>query len=267
MLQALYRPFCRLIVGTVLTGTALAGCSNPFHDDDESDALTPPALGICRVLAAADLEKPTNVSAHIPCSEDHTAQTFATGELPASTGAGYGDRRHGKYVHATCQKAFRTFLGADESLAMRSQLSWAWFRPSELGWDRGARWYRCDVVGGPADATRLRNLPTDAQGLFAKDQPDAWLTCAFGESVATSTKIPCTEKHTWRAVTTIKVGEPEDPYPGDRIVQVRSRDYCQDSVGGWLGYPPEYDFGYTWFREDRWAAGNRRSICWSKTTK
>ena len=31
---------------------------------------------------------------------------------------------------------------------MRTVLSWAWFRPSEEAWDQGARWYRCDVVGG-----------------------------------------------------------------------------------------------------------------------
>lgn len=257
------RPLWVLVISTLL----VAGCSNPFHTDDESDRATPPAVGVCRDLRAGDLEAPSNVSPIVPCTEDHTAQTFTIGELPASTGSAYGDSRHGKYVHGVCQKAFRAFLGADESQAIRSQLSWAWFRPSELGWDRGARWFRCDVVGGPADASRLRDLPTQAKGLFAQEEPDAWLTCALGETVARSTKVPCTSKHTWRAVTTIKVGQPDDPYPGDRVVQVRSRDYCQDSVGGWLGYPPEYDFGYTWFREDRWAAGNRRSICWAKTAK
>lgn len=245
----------------------LAGCSNPLHSDDESDLTTPPEVGACRDLQADDLVEPTNRSPVVPCTEDHTAQTFTTGDLPTSTGPSYRDSGHGKYVHGVCQKAFRTFLGADESKVMRSQLSWAWFRPSERGWERGARWYRCDLVGGPADATRLRDLPQDAEGMFAEQPPDAWMTCALGETVSTSTKIPCTSEHTWRAVTTIKVGQPDDPYPGDRIVQVRSRDFCQDSVGGWLGYPPEYDFGYTWFRADRWAAGNRRSICWAKTTK
>ena len=44
---------------------------------------------------------------------------------------------------------------------MRVQLSWAWFRPSERGWDKGARWYRCDLVGGPANADVVRR-PADA---------------------------------------------------------------------------------------------------------
>ena len=79
-------------------------------------------------------------------------------------------------------------------------------------------------------------------------------------------KIPCTEPHDWRAVTTIKLGESNDPYPGDRASQIRTRDFCSDSVGAWLGYPVTYDYGYTWFQEPEWLGGNRRSVCWAKTT-
>ena len=77
--------------------------------------------------------------------------------------------------------------------------------------------------------------------------------------------MPCSQPHDWRAVTTIKVGQPADPYPGDRIVQVRSRDRCSDWVGAWMHYPPDYDFGYTWFHEAEWETGNRRSVCWART--
>ncbi|RNL64975.1 hypothetical protein EFK50_03075 [Nocardioides marmoriginsengisoli] len=253
-----------VVVGVIAGGLLLSACGD---SDDDSDKLTPPKLGACRDLTAKDLTSPSNATEPVACSKDHTAQTFAIGDLPKSTGSSYSDKRHGKFVYDTCQKAFREFLGADESLAMRSQLSWAWFRPSERGWDRGARWYRCDLVGGPADARKLRDLPETSKGLLATENPDAWLTCADGPTVADSVKVPCTEKHTWRAVTTIKVGQPGDPYPGDRIVQVRSRDFCQESVGGWMHYPPNYDFGYTWYREDRWTVGNRRSVCWAKTDR
>jgi hypothetical protein len=84
--------------------------------------------------------------------------------------------------------------------------------------------------------------------------------------VADSEKIPCSEEHTWRAVTTIVLGEPDEEYPGDKVVAARTRDYCSDSVGAWLNYPVDYDYGYTWFHEAEWKAGNRRSICWAKTT-
>jgi hypothetical protein len=36
-------------------------------------------------------------------------------------------------------------------------------------------------------------------------------------------------------------------------------------VGAWLNYPVDYDYGYTYFHEAEWKAGNRRSICWAKT--
>ena len=68
-------------------------------------------------------------------------------------------------------------------------------------------------------------------------------------------------------MTTIKLGEPEDDYPGDRLVEVQTRDFCDKSVGAVLGYPVTYDFAYTWFHEAEWEVGNRRSICWAKTDR
>ena len=78
-------------------------------------------------------------------------------------------------------------------------------------------------------------------------------------------KVPCSEKHDWRAVTTIVLGSQTDPYPGDRVVQSRTRDFCSKSVGAWLDYPVDYDFGYSWFHAPEWEAGNRRSVCWART--
>lgn len=88
-----------------------------------------------------------------------------------------------------------------------------------------------------------------------------------GATVAGSQKVPCSETHGWRAVTTIKLGEPGDSWSGERLVQVRTRDYCSDSVGAWMNYPVDYEFGYTTFHQAEWKAGNRRSICWARTPK
>ena len=32
-----------------------------------------------------------------------------------------------------------------------------------------------------------------------------------------------------------------------------------------MNYPVDYEFGYTWFHEAEWKAGNRRSVCWART--
>ena len=112
---------------------------------------------------------PSNATKTVDCAEPHTAETFAVGELPESLeDAGYDDREVGAFAYETCSKKFMAFLGADESLVMRTVVSWAWFRPSEKAWDDGARWYRCDVVGGGDDSTSYVDLPDDRQGPAAQ---------------------------------------------------------------------------------------------------
>lgn len=251
----------------------LAGCSSDQGgntDPEQVDSVAAPELGSCRLLTPADVAMPSNATRTVACDQRHTAETFAVGELPPElAGAAYDAKEVSTFAYQTCSTSLQEFLGADESLAMRSVVSWAWFRPSQEAWDQGARWYRCDAVGGGDQSRSYVALPTTARGLMGAraEKRDRWTVCADGPSVNASPKVPCTREHTWRAVGTIKVGAPADPYPGDQLVQVTSRDFCSDYVGAWLGYPDEYDYGYTWFHQAEWDAGNRRSVCWAKTTQ
>jgi hypothetical protein len=234
--------------------------------EPEDVSVQPPAVGACRLLTTADIRATSNDSPVVDCSDKHTAETFAVGEFPDEVaGKTLDDPALGAHVFDTCEQKFRRFLGGDESLVMRTTVTWAWFRPDDEAWDAGARWWRCDVVGGGGESTALVRLPRTAKRMLLGMPEDRWLVCVDGPTVAESEKIPCSRKHTWRAVTTIKLGDPGDPYPGDRVVEVRTRDFCSDSVGAWLNYPVEYDYGYTWFHEAEWKAGNRRSICWART--
>src|SRR3546814_3395237 len=61
----------------------------------------------------------------------------------------------------------------------------------------------CDVVSGGDQAKAYVNLPTTAKGLLGSGKPqDKWMVCAQGASVAGSVKVPCSQEHQWRAVTT-----------------------------------------------------------------
>lgn len=256
-----------LAVGALLV---LGACSSDSQgsnaDPVQVDAVEEPELGACRVLTPDDVALPSNATRTVDCSESHTAETYAVGQLPASLeDADRDDPEVGAWAYQACSKKLMAFIGADESLVMRTVVSWAWFRPSEKAWNEGARWYRCDIVGGGEQSEEYVDLPKTAKGLLRGKPDDRWMVCVAGESVTGSAKIPCTKEHDWRAVTTIKLGEPDDAYPGDRLVQVRTRDYCSQSVGAWAGYPVNYDFGYTWFHEAEWEAGNRRSVCWART--
>lgn len=261
-----------IVLLTAVLLTVLSACGGADAggrvDPEQVDAVEPPELGACRLLTPEDVAEPSNATRTVDCSRRHTAQTYAVGEVPPEVAeAGYGSREVGAFAYETCSTKMRAFLGADESQAMRTILSWAWFRPTEDAWEEGARWYRCDLVGGVAQSRELVALPETAKGLLQGRPEDRWLVCAVGRTIPESTKVPCSSQHDWRAVTTIKLGEPEDPYPGDRVVEVRTRDYCSDSVGAWLNYPIDYDYGYTMFHEAEWKAGNRRSICWAKTSQ
>ena len=263
------RHLVAVAAGALLSSVVLSACSGQDQgsnvDPDQVDTMTAPAAGACRLLTPGDLEQVSNASATVECSQPHTAETFEVGELPASfADAEYDAPELATIAYERCGKGFMEFLGADESLAMRTVLSWVMFRPSQEAWGDGARWYRCDIVGGIATSPQLVALPDTAADLLTEPD-DAWLACVKGRSVNDEPRVPCTEDHTYRAVTTIKLGKPEDPYPGDDDVESRTRAFCSDSVAAWLGYPVTYSFGYTWFLEPEWEAGNRRSVCWAKT--
>ncbi|GAB3763997.1 hypothetical protein FB382_001051 [Nocardioides ginsengisegetis] len=248
----------------------LAACSSDDQgsntDPSQVDAIDAPELGACRLLTPDDVAMASNATRTVDCTEKHTAETFAVGDLPQSFDhADVDDKELGAWAYRTCSEKFQRFLGADESLVMRTVVSWAWFRPSEKAWSAGARWYRCDAVGGGEQSTSYVALPQTAKGLLLGVPDDKWMVCASGPTVSGSVKIPCSHHHDWRAVTTIKLGESGDDYPGDRLVEVKTRDYCSGSVAAWLSYPVDYDFGYTYFHEAEWSAGNRRSVCWAKT--
>ena len=228
--------------------------------------MTVPEVGACRNLTAADIEATTNATALTDCADPHNAQTYASGRLPARfADASYDDGAVADWAYSTCTSGLERHLGADESLVMRTILTWVWFRPSSSAWSQGARWYRCDLIGG--QAPDYIDLPTSTAGLLRGHAiDDQWLACARGDSVDGGTRVPCSQPHDWRAVSTIKVGEPGDPYPGDDQVKAKTDSYCRDSVSASLGYPDTYDYGYTWFGAQEWAAGNRRSVCWARTS-
>jgi hypothetical protein len=254
----------RVVALLATAALTLSGCF--WTSGDDSASTTAPDIGACRVLTPGDVTQPSNDTAPEDCSRPHTAQTYAVDSLPAQYAhASYDDADVAAYAYRVCTQQFMDFTGADESLAMRTILGWAWFRPSPSAWQDGARWYRCDVIGGGAQSTRFINLPATTQDLLAGRPKDAWLVCAQGATVDGSVKVPCTQKHDWRAVTTIVLGDASAQYPGDGAVQARTKDFCSKSVGAWLDYPVDYDFGYSWFQEPEWDAGNRRSVCWART--
>ena len=130
------------------------------NDPGLLDSVEPPELG--PAACSRRRTSPSRATRPRPstATEKHTAETFAIGDLPRELqDEDYESAKLGAFAYETCGSKFETFLGADESLVMRTVVSWAWFSPSEKAWDKGARWYRCDVVGGGEQSKRFVDLP------------------------------------------------------------------------------------------------------------
>lgn len=259
-----------VVAAVASLATLVSACSAAEQggnaDPDQVDTTALPKVGVCRDLTPADVALPANATAGVACTKPHTAETFLAVELPAALDdAEYDDPAVAKETYTTCAKGFAAFVGADESLVLRTTVTWASFRPSKKAWGKGARWVRCDALGGDATPTTYRRLPTTAKGLLAGRPDERWLSCARGETVGSGEKVPCSQKHDWRAVTTVKIGQPGDAYPGDRVMQSRTRAFCSQSVKAWLNYPAEYEYGFTFFHRAEWDVGNRRSVCWARS--
>ena len=160
------------VLAAALLALALTACEDDLPasvDPAQVDAVEAPELGACRDLTTDDIAQPSNATRVVDCNDDHTAMTYAVGSLPEELhDADYDADELGAFAFAECSKRFVKLLGADESLAMRTVLTWAWFRPSEEAWDQGARWYRCDVVGGGGQTKELLDLPADVKGLMQR---------------------------------------------------------------------------------------------------
>jgi hypothetical protein len=261
----------RLLALVVLLLTGLLGACDAKDVKDVVPGGKPadvsaPDNGLCRDLDADAVKALSDDTDPVGCSEEHTAETFYVGSFDetATEDTKYDDPQLARTVSSTCRDRFRRFTGATDSLALRTVVTWAWWRPSEEAWKDGARWYRCDVIARSA-GDELAYLPRTAKGLLLGIPKDTWMVCADGAKVADAPRVACTEKHTWRAVSAVSIGKKADRWPGSRLVEVRSRDFCSDWVGAWTNYSLDYDYGYTWFGKDDWASGNRLSVCWART--
>jgi len=240
-------------------GSVVPGAKDPAD-------LKAPDNGLCRDLDAEAVESGTDDTEPVACTKAHTAETFYVGEFDADAtkDTEADDPALAKEVATRCGGQFRKFTGATESLALRTVVSWAWWRPSDDAWEQGARWYRCDVIAR-STSSELAPLPRTAKGLLLGIPAATWMVCADGATVADAPRVACTEKHTWRAVSAVSIGKKRDRWPGSRLVEIRSRDFCSDWVGAWTNYSLDYEYAYTWFGKDDWDSGNRMSVCWART--
>lgn len=235
-------------------------------DDDpgrgsESVSVATPSVGSCRELVQSDLPKESNDSEAVDCSQTHNAETFLVGSFAGSSVTDTADQAAmDRHVSTSCRKGLADYVGASESVVLRSFITWIYFRPSDAQWRDGARWYRCDVVRGRAGAEGLEPLPVTMRSFLSTRRGDDWALCIRG-AFDKLDRIPCSMSHTWRASSTAPLGEPEEAYPGNGELVKKASARC-----GVVASPTTKNFTYP-DTKAAWDNGLRHATCFTRTGK
>ncbi|MBW9206431.1 septum formation family protein [Mumia sp. zg.B17] len=233
-------------------------------------AVVLPKIGECRKPGPVDaaLRVSDDDVAPVSCS-GATSVTYLVRSMPTavrSAVTAYDTTRILGSARGICEKAVIAHLGADQSTFKRSQFDFIVGVPSAAQTAAGAGWMRCDLVL-PASPTRLAAVPGKTKGALKGRASSRYMQCVRGDiRVATGT-VPCTTKHQWRGVDSVKLGAPKAKYPGAKKVQATMRDRCPAGVRRYLDTRGSFDYGYISPSRTAWQRGERWGVCFAKTRK
>ncbi len=279
--MSLPSPRVRVAVVAVLLG--LAGCSSPTETptaDPSTPSSSPPSTtaapavvpkapeeGACYRLGLDQLAKPTNRSKPVACTGEHTAQTIHVGRLKTVVDGhalAVDSDAVQEQLATTCPQALADYVGGTEQERALSRLEVVWFSPTLGQADRGANWFRCDVVGFGTGNTLL-DLPPSAGLEQALDQPegrDRFGLCGTAEPGEEDfVRVVCARPHTWRAIATIPMGTTK--YPGVDVARDFGDDACRTRVREREGFTLTLRYGWEWPTAAQWRAGQRYGYCWA----
>ena len=254
--------------------SAAAPSTDPDPDEPESAAQEavpappPPPLGACYRMSLDVATRTTNASRPVPCRAPHTARTVHVGRLDLSP-AGRRLRVDAPAVQRqpaeVCPVRLRQYVGGTTDVRRRSRFEVVWFTPTLRQADRGARWFRCDVVA-VLDDERLQRLPTGPRFEGVLGRPGALATYGLCGTARPGTpsfrRVACALPHAWEAVSTIDLAG-RDRYPGRARVRTAGDGPCADRVEERSGSVLEFSYGWEWPTREQWAAGQHYGYCWA----
>ncbi|MGH1562490.1 septum formation family protein [Mumia sp. DW29H23] len=232
--------------------------------------VTLPKAGECRKPGAVDaaLRVSDDDTAPVACA-GATSVTYLVRTMPATVQAAvtaYDTTRILSSARAICEKGAIAYLGSDASTYKRSQFGFVVGVPSAAQTAAGARWMRCDLVL-PATAARLATIPAKSKGALKGAASARYMQCVRGDIRLATGTVPCTTKHQWRGVASVKLGAAKAKYAGAKKVQATMRDRCPAPVRRYLDTTGSFDYGYISPSRTAWQRGERYGVCFAKTRK
>lgn len=280
-------PLSRLAATLVLAGAALAGCTSGGSDDAggapspsasapssaaaPSPTATPsppaPRDEACYRLSLEQLTKPTNASPAGSCADKHDAQTIYVGTLDDVVdghAVTVDSRTVQRQLATVCPRRLAAYLGGDRQTLDLSRFHVVWFSPTLAQSDRGADWFRCDVIAFGRGDTLFR-LPPPAKLRGALGRPGALASYGLCGTAAPGAKdferVICAQRHSWQAFSTIALAGGRR-YPGVAAVRDRGDDTCKAQAQARAGNSLKYEYGWEWPTRKQWTHGQHYGYCW-----
>lgn len=254
------------LAAIVVAATVLSACGgHPTATPTVLPSATPvpkPAVRACYQLRYDQAVASATPSTPVPCGQPHTSQTYAVGAL-SDLADGHllavGSAQVQQQISTACPKRIAKFVGGTADQLHLSMLKPVWFTPTVADSEKGADWYRCDVVV-LAGASQLSSVTGSLKG--ALDKGDMWSMCGTAEPGTPGfSRVPCGQKHTWKALSLVPLTA--GPYPGVPAAKAAGQATCKKAGQNVAKDALKYQWGYEWPTADQWAAGQTYGICWA----
>lgn len=266
--------FGALLLGCTLV---LAGCSG----GGEGSTTTPPGsagttataaakaprVGACYLLDVGAALKTTSSKRPVSCESRHTAVTVAVGTAqPVVDGhlLALDSSRLQRQIAERCRRQVDAHVGGSAAKHRLSRVQAVWFNPTPDQADRGALWYRCDLVIAGSHRT-FASLPKKTRGLLAAPGAmNRWGTCGTAAPSSKSfQRVLCSARHSWRARTTVTLpsGTQYLAARAGKVADARCRDVAATLSPSSL----RLRWAFEWPTRAQWRSGQRYGFCWTPT--
>ncbi len=225
-------------------------------------------VGACRVLTAADIRPATNSTPTVDCGSAHTSVTISVGSFPSYliTSRNLRSGALGKRALLHCTEAWRQTVGGNAASQHTTVAGLAYYLPTPDELDRGARWFRCDLVVGGRDGMPLQDLPSRVSGLLAGAVPNSLRACRTAPDFTLGRQVSCARPHVLRAVGVAPLPS-QRTYPAKPVSRKASAAGCLPVVQRWLHGAVDAGIAYQWPDETGWTLlDDRSATCWAVTT-
>jgi hypothetical protein len=216
----------------------------------------------------AQLTQPTNDSRAVPCGSTHNTQTFYVGRLHTVVDGhslAVDSDTVQRQLQQTCPARFADYIGGSPSGRDLSRFRVVWFSPTLQQADRGASWFRCDVIAF-ARGDQLYALPGPRRLHKVLDGNNALATYGLCGTAAPGSKgfqrVICGLRHSWRAVSTIPL-QGGKKYPGAKTVSNAGDATCKAQAQAHSSDSLKFSYGWEWPSSQQWASGQHYGYCWA----